>query len=401
MVKVNVGGFPTINLDTSAPDGVRQARNDLRRRMRGGNSGRQISLNWNTKVPRLVITSDTDDFDPTTVQHFQQEGFQLAYLAYQGNKSQYMSRLQHLQDPLELGEKYAIVAYGDAATLVLEACMKPMPKLVAVVAYYPPYMPRTTTNFPPTLDVQIHLTGSQKFGTRHPNYRYPDVKPGFAEHDMEEFDTVAAGLAWSRDIAMLRRAFDMPEYDLEGLWDDKVTALFRDQDADKAMDLMVRDEPYVNHGPTMTGGRGQDELRRFYSDFFVDSNPPDFKVKLLSRTQGADRVVDEMLVKFTHTVEMPWMLPGVPPTEKRVEVVLISVVSVRGGRLYQEHIHWDQASVLVQVGLLDPKLIPDSFKTAEEGREKEVKRLPVHGREAGRKIADGERYDSNRLISGW
>jgi hypothetical protein len=95
------------------------------------------------------------------------------------------------------------------------------------------------------------------------------------------------------------------------------------------------------------------------------------------------------------------MLPGVPATGKKVEVVLVSVVCIRGGKLYHEHIHWDQATVLVQIGLLDPDLVPDSFKTTQEGKEKDVKRLPVQGREAARKVVNESRGKSNELIPGW
>lgn len=434
MVRVEIGGRPIIDVD-SRPGEINRLKQNIRRRMRGG--GSSVHLKWSTTTPRLVLTSDTDEFDPTIVSHFQEEGFQLSYLAYEGDKAEYMSRLQHLQDPLELGEKYAIVgtwwvrnhvycsseifplklsfypvfmvisnathnvpAYGDAAALVLEACMKPMPKLVAVVAYYPPYMPRSTTDFPPTLNLLIHLASSQKFGTRFPSYRYDNTRSGFAEHDLDEFDKTGASLAWTRTLTVLQTAFDIEGYDLETIWDSHKRLEFAEKDVDKTMATMVH-QPYVNHVPTMTGGIGHDELRRFYGDFFMPNNPPDMRIKLLSRTVGADRIVDEMFVNFTHTTDMPWMLPGVPPTDKRVEVVLVSVVCMRGGKLFHEHIHWDQASVLVQVGLLDPKLIPDSFKTAEEGREKEVERLPVWGREAARKALDEDSSKSNELIPGW
>lgn len=125
------------------------------------------------------------------------------------------------------------------------------------------------------------------------------------------------------------------------------------------------------------------------------------KLKLLSRTVGVDRIVDEMLATFRHTQEIPWMLPGVPATDKKVEVIIVSVVCIRGGKLYHEHIHWDQASVLVQIGLLDPNLIPDTFKTKEEGKEKEVKRLPVCGKEAARKGVNEKDGKSNTLIPNW
>lgn len=124
------------------------------------------------------------------------------------------------------------------------------------------------------------------------------------------------------------------------------------------------------------------------------------KMTLLSRTIGADRVVDEMHAKFKHTTEMPWMLPGVPATDKSVEVLIVSVVAMRGGKLYHEHVYWDQASVLVQVGLLDPKLLPDAAQKLG------VVKLPVIGRSAARRIlTDWEDRDdgeaSNDLIPGW
>ena len=275
-----------------------------------------------------------------------------------------------------------------------------MPKLVAVVAYYPGHVPKGSTNFPPTLKVQIHLAASQNWGTRHPSYRYEGTKDGFAEHDLEEFDKVGASLAWSRTLSLLRTAFDSEGPDLEAIWDNHTKLEFETKDADKTMATMIA-QPYVNHVPTMTGGIGYDQLRRFYADFFIPSNPPDMRIRLLSRTVGVDRVVDEMLLSFTHTTDIPWMLPGIPPTDKKVEVVLVSVVCIRGGKLFHEHIHWDQATVLVQVGLLDPKYVPKSFKTAEEGREKEVGRLPVFGREAARKVLDEDSSKSNELIPDW
>ncbi|KAJ9607191.1 hypothetical protein H2200_008263 [Cladophialophora chaetospira] len=399
MVRIDVGGFPNINIATT--DGkidLPKTKQQIRRRMRGG--GKTVHLNWSTSTPRIVLTSDTDEFDPTIISHFQEEGFQLSYLEYDGNKADYMAKLQHLQDPLELGENYAIVAYGDAATLALEACLRPMPKLVGIVAYYPGHTPRSSIDFPRTLHVQIHLAASQKWGTQYPSFRYENTEAGFAEYDLEEFNKVGAALAWTRTLTLLRTAFDIDGPDLEQLWDEHTRLEFAEKDADKTMATMVA-QPYVNHVPTMTGGIGYDQLRKFYADFFIPSNPQDMRIRLLSRTVGTDRVVDEMLVSFTHTTDIAWMLPGVPPTDKKVEVVLVSVVCIRGGKLYHEHIHWDQATVLVQVGLLDPKYIPKSFKTTEEGREKEVERLPVCGKEAARKVLDEDSSESNKLIPDW
>ena len=99
---------------------------------------------------------------------------------------------------------------------------------------------------------------------------------------------------------------------------------FVKKDVDATMATMVS-EPYVNHIPTLTGGIGYEDLHRFYRDFFIPSNPPSMKIRLISRTIGTDRVVDEMHIKFRHTQEIPWLLPGVDKTDREVEVALVSV----------------------------------------------------------------------------
>jgi carboxymethylenebutenolidase len=120
---------------------------------------------------------------------------------------------------------------------------------------------------------------------------------------------------------------------------------------------MVEDA-YVNHIPVLTGGSGRDELREFYSKRFIPQMPPDTEMTPVSRTIGEDQLVDEIIFKFTHTISMDWMLPGIPPTGKRVEIPLVAIVRFRDGKLAHEHIYWDQASVLVQIGLLDPAKLP-------------------------------------------
>jgi carboxymethylenebutenolidase len=110
--------------------------------------------------------------------------------------------------------------------------------------------------------------------------------------------------------------------------------------------------------PTLTGGVGYDELYNFYKHHFLFVNPSDTKTIPMSRTIGSDRIVDEMLFCFTHDREIDWMLPGVAPTGKYVEVPLVAIVCFRGDKLYHEHIYWDQASVLVQLGLIDRAGLP-------------------------------------------
>ena len=129
---------------------------------------------------------------------------------------------------------------------------------------------------------------------------------------------------------------------------------------------MVEDA-YVNHVPVMTGGRGKEELRAFYSTDFIPKMPPDTALIPVSRTVGENQLVDEMIFSFTHTEEMPWMLPGVPPTNRPVKIPLVVIVKFRDGKLAHEHIYWDQASVLKQIGLLtDPSLPVCGVESAEK-----------------------------------
>ena len=144
---------------------------------------------------------------------------------------------------------------------------------------------------------------------------------------------------------------------LSQLWEEHVRYEFSTRNADDTLATMVEDA-YVNHIPVLTGGSGQDELREFYSKHFIPKMPPDTEMAPVSRTIGEDQIVDEMVFKFTHTIPMDWILPGIPPTGKRVEVPLVAIVRVRDGKLAHEHIYWDQASVLVQIGLLDPANLP-------------------------------------------
>lgn len=156
------------------------------------------------------------------------------------------------------------------------------------------------------------------------------------------------------------------------------------------------DPPHVTYVPTLTGATGTAALENFYSSRFLNSNPPSLQLTLLSRTVGVDRVVDEMYVSFKHTQEMPWILPSVPPTNKRVEIVLVSIVTLKGGKLHHEHVYWDQASVLMQVGLLDPKLLPQVAK------DKGMERLPVIGKKAARQVfgcGSEEGEADNQLIN--
>ncbi len=163
------------------------------------------------------------------------------------------------------------------------------------------------------------------------------------------------------------------------MWERHMAAEFEMKSINATMETMTS-HPFVNHVPVMTGGIGSDEVRSFYSTYFLPGHPPDTESIPVARTVGEDRIVDELIHKFTHTIEMPWILPGVPPTDKRVEIAVIVVVQFEDGKIAGERIYWDQASVLAQVGLID------------------AEQLPVTGIEASRKVVDPAHEPSNNLI---
>jgi len=150
----------------------------------------------------------------------------------------------------------------------------------------------------------------------------------------------------------------MPGRGLADVWDAHIAAEFEAKDATAAVATMCDDASLV-HVPVATGARGKDALRRFYADVFIPSWPDDTAVEPGSRTVGEERVIDELLVSGTHDRPMPFWLPGVAPTGRQFELPHVAVVAFRDGLIASEHIYWDQASLLVQLGLLpDAESLP-------------------------------------------
>ena len=130
----------------------------------------------------------------------------------------------------------------------------------------------------------------------------------------------------------------------------------------------------------LTGGVGRRQLERYYSRYFIPGQPPDVEIVPISRTVGQDRIVDEFVYRCTHSIPMDWLLPGVPPTGRRMEIPTVVIITFEGGKMQSERIYWDQASVLVQLGLLGPA------------------GLPVAGVEVARKALDPAAVPSNLLM---
>jgi predicted ester cyclase len=145
--------------------------------------------------------------------------------------------------------------------------------------------------------------------------------------------------------------------DLGALCDAHIQREFADHDVNATMKTMIP-EPYVYNVSSLTGGFGGQGVRRFYGQHFINQIPKDAKVTPISRTVGKDQVVDEFILSFTHDTQWDYLLPGIPPTGKRVEIPHVLVMKFEDGKIAHEHIWWDQASLLVQVGLLDPANLP-------------------------------------------
>lgn len=174
----------------------------------------------------------------------------------------------------------------------------------------------------------------------------------------------------------------MDDAELARLWERHTELEFETRDPEATVATMTPDN-YVNHVPVMTGGRGTAEMIEFYGRHFIPKMPADTALRLMARTIGNDRVIDEFVFSFTHDVEMDWILPGMAPTGRAVEIPMVAVVQFEGDKIACERIYWDQASVLVQVGLLD-----------RDG-------LPVTGSEQARKFDDPSLPSNDLMGDAW
>ncbi|PLB50455.1 dienelactone hydrolase [Aspergillus steynii IBT 23096] len=287
------------------------------------------------------------------------------------------------------------------------------------------------------LPIQIHLAGPQPSSLHddyhsHPSKKrhrchlffYPESDPGFAESTSKVYDGISSRLAWSRALDCLKRGFgwpgghwDVPE--VESVWEEYWRGLFyNNRNAEETethvaqtLRLMggslgpslgeddgyrsdptveLQDTASVNCVPTMIGGTTSASITNFYTTQFFPSGPPSQTIRLLSRTIGPNRIVDELLLTFTHTEEIPWLLPRVPPTDRPVRILLVMTALFVAGKITRHNIYWDQASVLVQVGLLDPALVPTGFQATGPNREgkETVERIPVVGSEGVERVLD-------------
>ena len=140
----------------------------------------------------------------------------------------------------------------------------------------------------------------------------------------------------------------MTPQEMVRLWEKHLEGEFVTKDVEASLATMV-EEAEVDHIPHHTGGRGKSQLRSFYRDGFIPSWPADLRMTPISRTVGEDHLVDEMRLTFTHSKQMDWFLPGLAPTNRKVDIQLVVVVEFRGDKMARERIYWDHATVLRQV----------------------------------------------------
>lgn len=145
---------------------------------------------------------------------------------------------------------------------------------------------------------------------------------------------------------------------LVDVWEAHMRYEFEDKNVDATMSTMVVEGAHLINIPTIQGGMGNSAVRHFYTHSFLSAMPADIQTILVSRTVGESQIVDETILKFTHSIMMNWILPGIAPTGKTVEIALVVIVGFRDGKISHEHVYWDQASVLAQIGLLDANNLP-------------------------------------------
>ncbi|KAF2146932.1 uncharacterized protein K452DRAFT_283127 [Aplosporella prunicola CBS 121167] len=234
--------------------------------------------------------------------------------------------------------------------------------------------------------------------TKH--YTYPGIGKHFILPAHASYDGAAATLAHTRSLAFLKPLVGGPWFDLEAIWEEHTRYEFGERAVAKTMSTMVA-EPYVNDIPNLTGGIGRDALTAFYARHFIHVNPKDMGLRLVSRTLGIDRLIDEFVCEGMHDRVIDWLLPGVPPTNRKFEVPFTGIISIRGDRLFHEHIAWDQATLLRQLGLL-PEYLPFPYPLPGHDPPPPGKRLeyrvPAVGVATARKLESETAVPSNELL---
>ncbi|WVQ78500.1 hypothetical protein IAT38_000586 [Cryptococcus sp. DSM 104549] len=355
-------------------------------------------------------TPTTEQIDPEPVQKWAEEGFAvLAVFASKGGAGEWsveqalekgLPELKKWEDVNDLDvvkDKAAMIVYDHS--LLPEDFFTSSPLIRVLVIYGPEELEtvKPHSTIPTLLNVCTPAPSAPAISVSAPHkvYVYEDQAdhyysfpggPGYNHHH--------ADISHARSLSWIKKKMDGPWFDLEAIWEEHTGHEFFTRSVAKTMGTMVA-QPYVNHIPTITGGVGRRDLTNFYRDHFIFSNPRDTVQTMVSRCVGLDRVAEEFTFSFTHDQPVDWLLPGVPPTGKKIEVPMNAFVSIRGDRLYHEHISWDQATAYRQVGLLSTHV---PFKNADMPEEK-LLRLPTSdGNDAAKMLMAVGAVKSNEMM---
>ncbi|KAL1982583.1 hypothetical protein VTN96DRAFT_1169 [Rasamsonia emersonii] len=371
----------------------------------------------------LVLPADYEEYksrnetlDPDPRQKWAEEGYAVVQIT--GHDEDLAIAFKRGLDALvelpecDVKDKFGLIVYGSTRDYnpkfgesLHDSLAAHQSQIVAIITY-------DEWNLPESIPTLLHLPGKRDKpagqkkkqdddGDSQSIYTYPEAtSAGFIVPGHPDFRLSSAGVAHTRTLTFLKKHMNGPYFDLEKIWEEHTSFEFANRSVEKTMGTMVQ-EPYVNHIPTITGGIGRTSLSNFYRNHFIFNNPEDTELELISRTVGVDRIVDEFIFSLTHTKEIDWLLPGIPPTNKHLRIPFTAVVNIRGDRLYHEHISWDQATVLVQLGLL-PEYLPFPYplpngQVPGEGKRFEY-RVPAAGVETALKMKDEKAVPSNEMM---
>ncbi|KAG2417898.1 hypothetical protein HFD88_000997 [Aspergillus terreus] len=363
--------------------------------------------------PRIFAACQEQNtsLDPEPLQKWAEESYAVAQVTLDAATSADETRVLEMvktavegllaREECDKKDAFGLLVHGSKADYAAEfasilATIAAMTTIAAVVCFDAWPVPTTTP-------AVLHLPGKEN-AQPEPHaavYTYPETaSSAFAVPGHADFRIASAGVAHTRSLTFMKKHMDGPFFDLEKIWDEHTYYEFGDRSVEKTMATMVQ-EPYVNHVPTLTGGVGRARLSKFYLEHFIFNNPADTSLELISRTVGTDRVVDEFIFCLTHNQEVDWLIPGIPPTGKPLRIPFTAVVNIRGDRLYHEHIAWDQATVLVQLGLL-PEYLPYPYalpggQLPGPGKRFEY-RVPAAGAETALKLQDEHLVPSNGMF---
>lgn len=233
-------------------------------------------LKFNNGPPKIFMTDSTPHPPEKALLSWKEEGYDVTYIQYDpASQPAYISTIKSLNNRLVLGEHYALIAYGAAASVVLKTAMKPLNKCCAIVAFYPPVLPSAKASFPDSSNPQVHVAGKSQTSP-HPEmcewklYRYDNCATGFADPSSKAYSEVEANLAWSRALACVRKGFK-EEVDLEPVVQSFWTAKYEDDLPERAsmsvVKNMTQNSPHVTILPTLQGGVGRKKLEEFYREF--------------------------------------------------------------------------------------------------------------------------------------